>query len=122
AEHLRGSEEVLDEEVEEAVERAEVGRGDRDEEDRDRRGLDQRLAVGPLNALELGPAGDQESHHRAALALRRGLPALAALLRLLHPAPALALPGAPGAPRDAVGRLGFLDRRRRLRPPDGGAG
>src|SRR5919198_3283415 len=120
--YMGRSEEVLDEEVEEAVERAEVGGRDGDEEDRDRRRLDQRLAVRPLDPLELGPAGHQEADHHAALALGRGLPALAALLRLLDAAPTLALRCAPGAPRDPIGRLGLLDGRRGLGPPDVGAG
>src|SRR6266516_1955711 len=106
----RALQEVLDEEVEERVERAEVGGGDGDEEDRHPGGLDQRRAVGPLDSLELGPAGDEEPDDPPPLTLRRGLAALAALLRLLRAAPALALGGLAGAAGDPVRRLlGHLD-------------
>ena len=50
------------------VESAEVGGRDGDEEDRDGGRLDQRVAIRPLHFLQLGPAGNQESDHAAALA------------------------------------------------------
>src|SRR4051812_34767915 len=64
-------ENLLDRPVEDCVEDSEVGGQDRDEHDRDRRRLNQRLAVGPLDPLELRPAGDEEADDRAALALGR---------------------------------------------------
>src|SRR5215216_7969243 len=82
-------EKPLHEEVEERVERSQIGGQNGDEDQRDRGGLDQRVAVGPLNALELGPAGDEEAEDSAPLPLRGlggGLPALCGLA-----APALAL-------------------------------
>ena len=68
---VRGSwlEDLLDQEVEERVEGAEVGGRDGDEDDRDRGRLDQRVAVGPLDFLQLGPAGGEEADDAAALAL-----------------------------------------------------
>src|SRR5436190_16294455 len=105
------SQQVLDEEVEEGVERAEVGGGDGYEQDRHPRGLDQRLAIRPLDPLELCPAGDEEADHAAALALGGGLARRPAPLGLLRAAPALALLLAPGAARDLAGRfLGDLRR------------
>src|SRR5215208_8025476 len=64
-----GSEEALDEEVEDRVEGAQVGRCDRDEDQGNGRGLDQGLTVGPLDALELGPARHDEAHDGPALPL-----------------------------------------------------
>src|SRR6266849_6409855 len=100
------SQDVLDEPVEDCVERAEVGRGDRDEEEGDRGCLDQRLAVRPLNALELGPTGDEEADDGAALALDLSLRCLApALLEVLSP-PLSVLLGLPSRPAaDAIGGL-----------------
>src|SRR3954452_16355467 len=85
-----GSDEALDEPVEEGVQRAEVGRGDRDEDHRDGGGLDQRLAIGPLHALELGPAGDEEPDDSPALARLGGLArGLSGVCRFAAAAPAL---------------------------------
>src|SRR3954447_19754685 len=78
------SEQVLDEEVEDRVEGAQVGGRDGDEEDGHRGGLDERLAVGPLDPLQLRPARDDEPDDAPALALRGGglrlLPAVGRLL------------------------------------------
>src|SRR5215216_2873689 len=100
---LWGSDEALDEPVEQRIEGAQVGGGDRDEDHRHCGGLDQRLAVGPLDALELRPAGDEEADDPPALArlgrLSRGLPALGRLAAL---ALALLFLAAPGATADLV--------------------
>src|SRR3954453_21916070 len=75
-------EEPLHEEVEEGVQRPQIGGQNGNKDQRHRGGLDQRVAVGPLNALELGPAGDEEAEDPASLALRGlggGLPALRGL-------------------------------------------
>src|SRR3954452_21805167 len=91
-----GSDEALDEPVEEGVQRAEVGRGDRDEDHRDGGGLDQRLAIGPLHALELGPAGDEEPDDSPALARLGGLgPGPSALCRFSGAGAPLPFPLAP---------------------------
>ena len=87
---------------------------------RHRRSLDQGLAVGPLDALQLRPAGDEEADHRAALALLRLGGGLTALLGLLAASLALLLLAAPLPSADSVrGRLrGGADvgaRRRRRR-------
>src|SRR4051794_41968047 len=92
-----GSDEALDEPVEEGIQRAEVGRGDRDEDHRDGGGLDQRLAIGPLHALELGPAGDEEPDDSPALARLGGLARGPAGPRP-PPAAAPRAPFLPGAP------------------------
>src|SRR4051794_20238372 len=118
-----GSDDALDEPVEEGVQRAEVGRGDRDEDHRDGGGLDQRLAIGPLHALELGPAGDEEPDDSPALARLGGLArGLAALRRFAAPALALLLLLALGAAADLFRRgclcgCGPLLRRAHIRPP-----
>src|SRR4051794_39379311 len=107
----RGSNEPLDEPVEERVESSEVGGGDRDEDHRDGGRLNQRLAVGPLHPLELGPARDEEPDDPPTLArLGRLSGRLAALRRLAAPALALLLLTAPRAAADPVGgrRLGGL--------------
>src|SRR3954452_24886083 len=86
------SEQVLDEEVEDRVEGAQVGGRDGDEEDGHRGGLDQRLAVGPLDPLQLRPARDEEAHDPPALPFgRRRLRLLAPLDRLLRAASLLPL-------------------------------
>src|SRR6188474_831041 len=81
------SQDLFDEEAEDGVEGAEVGRGDGDEDDRHGARLDQGVAIGPLDLLQLGPAGEEEADHPAALAfglrlllLLGELLALAALL------------------------------------------
>src|SRR5262249_39699034 len=103
--NISGSQEVLDEVVEDRVEGAEVGRGDPEEEDRHAGGLDQRLAVRPLDLLELGPARREEPEDAAALALGgRGLGS-AAIRRLLGAGPALALGALRRTPADLVVRL-----------------
>jgi hypothetical protein len=107
----RASEDALHDPVEGGVEDAEVGGHDADEDDGDRGGLDQRVAIRPLDALELGPAGGDETADPAALALDLRLPRRPALLGFLGLPPALALGGAARAAADLVGRLG---RRRGL--------
>src|SRR5215216_456292 len=109
-----GSEDALDDEVEDGIQRAEVGGGDRDEDHGNRRGLDEGLAVRPLYALELGPAGDQEAHDCSALSLDRlGLP-LPAPLRLLGTLAPLALFALARPAADLVsGLLGGADVRAR---------
>src|SRR4051812_11613438 len=88
-----GSQDLLDQEVEGRVERAEVGGGDGDEDDCDRGCLDQGVAVWPLDLFQLCPAGEEEADHAAALALRLRLflllGELLALAALLLAAPAL---------------------------------
>src|SRR3954452_5711384 len=111
------SEQVLDEEVEDRVEGTEIDGRDRDEEDGDGRGLDEGVAVRPLDALELRPAGDDEADDAAALALRGGgLRLLPALGRLLGAPFALALLLLAGPAGDLVGRLVDLGG-----PPDVGS-
>ena len=97
---------MLDEEVEDGVERAQVCRGDRDEEDGHGRSLNEGLAVGPLDLLELRPTRDEESDDGAATTLRRGLLGSAAALGLLRPGSLLALLLLASAPADA--RSGLL--------------
>src|SRR4051812_24908667 len=64
-----GSQDLLDEKVESRVQRAEVGGGDGDEDDCDGGRLDQGVTVGPLDLLQLSPAGDEEADDAATLAL-----------------------------------------------------
>src|SRR5215208_7022685 len=98
-----GSDEPLDEPVEHGVQRSEVGGCDRDEDHGDGGGLDERLAVGPLHPLELGPAGDEEGEYAPALArLGRFGGRLPPLRRLASPTLALLLLAAPGAAADLV--------------------
>src|SRR5205085_10303486 len=104
-----GSEDALDDPVEQRVQGAEVGGGDGDEDHGHRGGLDQGLAVGPLHPLELRPAGDDEAHDRAALSLRGLGRDLAALRRLLGATLALALLAAALAAAD-LGRGRLLRR------------
>ena len=78
---------------------AEVGAGDRDEAEHDRRGLRDLAAVGPLYALELGPAGAQEADRAVAAAQRRaGLGA-----RLAAAASAAAAAARPRGPEGPPG-------------------
>src|SRR3954453_9662052 len=108
----RGSDETLDEPVEERVERSEVGGRHGDEDHGHHGSLNQGLAVGPLDALELGPAGDEEADDPAPLARFGGLGrSLAALGGLATPALALLLLVAPGAAADLVLGRGVGDRR-----------
>ena len=57
------------------VEGAEVGGDDGDEDDRHGGGLDQGVAVGPLDLLQLGPAGGEEADDRRLGASRPSRPA-----------------------------------------------
>src|SRR3954454_1920618 len=100
----RGSDETLDEPVEERVERSEVGGRHGDEDHGHHGSLNQGLAVGPLDALELGPAGDEEADDPAALAgLLGGLSgSLAALGGLLGAAFAVLLLAPASAAADLV--------------------
>src|SRR4051794_4240460 len=66
-----GSQDLLDQIIESRVERAEIGGGDGDEDDCDRGGLDQGVAIGPLDLFQLGPAGEEKADDAAALALLR---------------------------------------------------
>src|SRR4051794_31407597 len=79
------SEDALHDPVEDRVEYAEVRGHDRDEDEGDRGGLDQGVAIRPLNPLQLCPARGEEPEHAAALALARGRRLLAgpAPLRVL---------------------------------------
>src|SRR6185437_436838 len=67
---------------------AEVGTGDRDEAEHDRRGLRDRAAVGPLDALKLGPACAQEADDAVAAAERCARGALGADAAVVAPAAA----------------------------------
>ena len=58
-------EDLLDEPVKGRVEGAEVGGRDGDEKNGDGRSLDQGFPVGPLDFLQLGPAGKQETDDAA---------------------------------------------------------
>src|SRR5215216_1625238 len=60
---------LLDESGEDRVEQPEVAAGDQDEHQDDARHLRQLLAVGPLDALELGPDRDEECDQSIAVAL-----------------------------------------------------
>src|SRR6185295_10400919 len=74
---------LLDQIIENAVEGTEVGRRDGDEEDRHRGCLNKGVAVGPLDFLELGPAGGEKAEDAAALTVARSrLLALRELLAL----------------------------------------
>src|SRR5918996_840587 len=115
-----GSKDPLHEPVEDRVEDAEVGGQDRDEDQGHGGSLDQRLAIRPLHALELGPAGDEEADHRAARALDLLLARLTPALLLLGALSPLALLAPASAAAELVLCLGGAAdvgprRRRRLR-------
>ena len=97
------------------VEGAQVGGHDGDEDEGHGRGLDQGVAVGPLDALQLGPAGGEEADDArragapAALARACGaaparLPALAALALLAAALVALSCPAAASLGRRSARR------------------
>src|SRR6188768_463507 len=90
---MAASDDLSDHPAEDAVESAEIGGGDDDEEDRDRGRLDERVAVGPLDFLELRPAGSEEAEDAGALPLGGRL--LLALGELLALAPLAVLALAP---------------------------
>src|SRR5215212_4124266 len=96
------SDEALDEPVEDRVQRSQVGGRHGDEDHRDHGGLNQGLAVGPLDALELGPTGDEEADDPSSLALGLLGGSLAPLGRLAASALALLLLAASGAAADLV--------------------
>src|ERR687891_592559 len=111
-----GSKDPLHEPVEDRVEDAEVGGQDRDEDQGHGGSLDQRLAIRPLHALELGPAGDEEADHRAARALDLLLARLTPALLLLGALSPLALLAPANAAAELVLRLGHIGRLRDLGP------
>src|SRR3954467_2827402 len=57
----RGLEDEVDDALRDDVGEAEEGAGDHDEAKHDGRGLTDLLAIGPLDALKLGPAGTQKA-------------------------------------------------------------
>ncbi len=65
------SEDEFDDFLGDVVGQAQVGAGDGDEAEHDGGRLGDLAAVGPLHALELGPAGAQEADRAVAAAERR---------------------------------------------------
>src|SRR6185436_4258333 len=101
-------EDSLDQEVECRVQRAEIGGRNRDEDDRDGSGLDEGLAIRPLDPLQLRPAGSDEADDPTALAL--------GLRLLLAPSQLLALLAALVLAAALVGLLAVLLGRPPLGP------
>src|SRR5215216_739708 len=75
---------LLDQSREDRVEQPEVAAGDQDEHQDDARHLRQLLAVGPLDALQLGPDRDEERDQSIAMVLVRGGPPAADAARPLR--------------------------------------
>src|SRR3954447_1319053 len=69
---VRELEDEVDDALRDYVGEAEVGARDGDEAEDDGRGLSDLTAVGPLDALQLGPGGAQEVDDAIALRLRAG--------------------------------------------------